>query len=79
VSARYGLAHVSCFMSITYVDLGSQGGMPHEDLMKIWWSPFELPWTHYHWNEACIDEDKEIWWYSSWSRLERVFSTWLHH
>jgi len=40
---------------------------------------FELLGSHYHWNEAYIDEDNEIWWYSWWSRLERVLSTWLHH
>jgi len=22
---------------------------------------FELPWSHYHWNEAYINEGKEIW------------------
>jgi len=53
----------------------SQGGMHLEDLMKIQWSPFELSWSHYLWNEAYIDEGKEIWWYSCWSRLERVLFT----
>jgi len=52
----------------------SQCGLLLEDLMKIEWSSFELSWSHYHWNEPYIDERKEIWWYSCWSRLERVLS-----
>jgi len=51
------------------VDMRSQGGLLLEDLMKIEWSSFELSWSHYHWNEAYIDEGKEIWWYPWWSRL----------
>jgi len=47
--------------------------MSHEYLMKH----FELLRIHYHWNQAYIDENKEIWWYSCWSSLERVLSTWI--
>jgi len=44
------------------VDMRSQVGLLLEDLMKIEWISFELSWSHYHWNEAYIDEGKEIWW-----------------
>jgi len=37
----------------------------HEDLMKF----FKLLRSHYHWNQAYIDETKVIWWYSCWSSL----------
>jgi len=60
--------------NLQYVDMRRQGGWLLEDLMKIEWSSFELSWSHYHWNEAYIDEGKEIWWYPWWSRLEYVFS-----
>jgi len=56
------------------IDMRSQGGLLLEDLMKIEWSSFELSWSHYHWNEAYIDEGKEIWWYPWWSRPECVLS-----
>jgi len=39
----------------------SQGGLLLEDLMKIEWRYFKLSWSHYHWNEAYIDEGKVIW------------------
>jgi len=67
------------WMKLSFVDMRSQGGLLLEDLMKIEWSSFELSWSHYHSNEAYIDEGKEIWWYPWWSRLERVLSMLLHH
>jgi len=31
------------------------------------------------WNNAYIDEVKEVWWDSCWSSLECVSSTWINH
>jgi len=38
----------------------SPGGLLLEDLMKIEWSSFELYWSHYHWNEAYIDDGNDL-------------------
>jgi len=47
---------------VQVVGMRRQGGLLLKDLMKIEWSSFELFWSHYHWNEAYIDEGKDIWW-----------------
>jgi len=57
------------FLHLFDGDMRSHGGLLLEDLIKIEWRSFELFWSHYHWNEAYIEEGKEIWWYSCWSRL----------